>query len=222
MVGVAIAGADLAGADISGTGLMALVRQASDVEGQVRGDCIDCTRCVTVCPTGVDIRKGLQMGCIGCGLCIDACNDVMTRLDRPKGLIRFDNETSERARSFTAVKIAWWRGKALTFAGAAGIEFQQAVTASVQFGFQAFAFAAGVGHQGIPGLVFAAFEQRLARAGQLAPRDAAAAATILRGALALWGEKSWAGELATRARQQLAEVEKIPRDGDDKKIGTGK
>lgn len=112
---------DLVGADISSTGLMALVRQASDVEGQVRGDCIDCTRCVTVCPTGVDIRKGLQMGCIGCGLCIDACNDVMTRLDRPEGLIRFDNETSERVRSFAAVKIAWWRGKALTFAGAAVI-----------------------------------------------------------------------------------------------------
>lgn len=112
---------DIADPTCSGTGLMALVRQASDVEDQVRGDCIDCTRCVNVCPTGVDIRNGLQMGCIGCGLCIDACDDVMTRLERPKGLIRFDNETSERARSFEPVKIAWWRAKAMTFAGTAAI-----------------------------------------------------------------------------------------------------
>jgi len=52
------------------------------------GDCIDCFRCVTVCPTGIDIRNGIQMECVGCAACIDACNDVMGRIGRPQGLIR--------------------------------------------------------------------------------------------------------------------------------------
>lgn len=52
------------------------------------GDCIDCNLCVTVCPTGIDIRKGQQLGCINCGFCIDACDDVMQRVDKPAGLIR--------------------------------------------------------------------------------------------------------------------------------------
>jgi len=53
------------------------------------GDCIDCRRCVQVCPTGIDIRNGLQMECIGCAACIDACDTVMTKLKRPTGLIRY-------------------------------------------------------------------------------------------------------------------------------------
>ncbi|MCS7009588.1 MAG: cytochrome c oxidase accessory protein CcoG, partial [Chthoniobacterales bacterium] len=59
--------------------------------GSVTGDCIDCRRCVQVCPTGIDIRHGLQMECIGCEACIDACDEVMERLGRPKGLIRHDS-----------------------------------------------------------------------------------------------------------------------------------
>jgi cytochrome c oxidase accessory protein FixG len=54
------------------------------------GDCVDCHACVNVCPTGIDIRDGQQLECIGCGLCIDACDDIMARLDRPKGLIAFE------------------------------------------------------------------------------------------------------------------------------------
>jgi cytochrome c oxidase accessory protein FixG len=57
------------------------------------GDCIDCYRCVQVCPTGIDIRQGLQMECIGCANCIDACDAIMTKLNRPKGLIRYDSQT---------------------------------------------------------------------------------------------------------------------------------
>ena len=53
------------------------------------GDCIDCNQCVAVCPTGVDIRKGQEYGCITCGLCIDACNSVMKKVDKPPGLIRY-------------------------------------------------------------------------------------------------------------------------------------
>lgn len=55
------------------------------------GDCINCLRCVQVCPTGIDIRNGLQLECIGCSACVDACNDVMKKLDRPKGLVRYDS-----------------------------------------------------------------------------------------------------------------------------------
>ena len=57
-----------------------------------RGHCIDCTACVQVCPTGIDIRKGLQMECIACGLCVDACNDIMDRIGLDRGLIRYDTE----------------------------------------------------------------------------------------------------------------------------------
>lgn len=57
------------------------------------GDCVSCNRCVQVCPTGIDIRNGLQLECVGCAACVDACDDVMSRLGRPKGLIRYDSHT---------------------------------------------------------------------------------------------------------------------------------
>jgi len=56
------------------------------------GDCIDCEQCVHVCPTGIDIRKGLQYECIACAACVDACESVMTKMDYPKGLIRYTTE----------------------------------------------------------------------------------------------------------------------------------
>ncbi len=58
------------------------------------GDCVDCRLCVQVCPTGIDIRKGLQYECIGCAACIDVCNGVMDRLDYPRGLIRYATQRS--------------------------------------------------------------------------------------------------------------------------------
>ncbi len=64
------------------------------------GDCIDCMACVNVCPMGIDIRNGLQMECITCGLCIDACNDVMDRIGKPRDLIGYlalSDEVRERA-----------------------------------------------------------------------------------------------------------------------------
>ena len=57
-------------------------------EAQQLGDCIDCTICVQVCPTGIDIRNGLQYECIACGACIDACDEVMDKMGYPRGLIR--------------------------------------------------------------------------------------------------------------------------------------
>ena len=56
------------------------------------GDCIDCSLCVQVCPTGIDIRNGLQYECINCGACVDACNGVMDKMGYPKGLISFTSE----------------------------------------------------------------------------------------------------------------------------------
>jgi cytochrome c oxidase accessory protein FixG len=55
------------------------------------GDCVDCNRCVVVCPTGIDIRNGLQMECVGCAQCVDACDEVMLKLGRAPGLVRYDS-----------------------------------------------------------------------------------------------------------------------------------
>lgn len=65
-------------------------KPSSDPKAQA-GDCVDCRRCITVCPTGIDIRRGVQLECIACTACVDACDDVMTKLKRPKGLIRYES-----------------------------------------------------------------------------------------------------------------------------------
>ncbi len=69
-------------------------RKSDDLQAKGLGDCVDCKVCVQVCPTGIDIRKGLQYECIGCGLCIDACNEIMAKMDYQPGLIRYDTENS--------------------------------------------------------------------------------------------------------------------------------
>lgn len=61
-------------------------------ETRTIGDCIDCHQCVRVCPTGIDIRNGTQMECVGCTACIDACNDIMEKINKPLGLIRYASE----------------------------------------------------------------------------------------------------------------------------------
>jgi polyferredoxin len=58
------------------------------------GDCIDCSMCVQVCPTGIDIRDGLQLECVSCTQCIDACDDVMERIGKPRGLIRYSSQAA--------------------------------------------------------------------------------------------------------------------------------
>ena len=65
-------------------------RNKSDPDSsKALGDCIDCSMCVQVCPTGIDIRKGLQYECIGCAACVDACNSVMDKIGAPRGLVRY-------------------------------------------------------------------------------------------------------------------------------------
>lgn len=77
------------------------------------GDCIDCKLCIKVCPTGIDIRNGTQLECVNCTACIDVCDEVMVKVDRPKGLIRFDSSNgisngkrkifTPRAKAYIAV-----------------------------------------------------------------------------------------------------------------------
>ncbi|MFB6452125.1 cytochrome c oxidase accessory protein CcoG [Bradyrhizobium tunisiense] len=67
--------------------------------GKKVGDCIDCNQCVAVCPTGIDIRDGAQLGCIQCGLCIDACDNVMKKIGRPARLIGYDNDINVQRRT---------------------------------------------------------------------------------------------------------------------------
>ncbi len=73
-----------------------------------QGACVDCNRCVVVCPTGIDIRNGLQIDCIACTQCIDACDEVMDRLHQPRGLIRYDSLRGLRgeARRFFRPRLA--------------------------------------------------------------------------------------------------------------------
>jgi len=83
------------------------------------GDCIDCKLCVQVCPTGIDIRNGTQLECINCTACIDACDAVMDKIDRPRGLIRYDsfNGIAEgKKRRFTP-RMAAYTGVLLALIG---------------------------------------------------------------------------------------------------------
>jgi cytochrome c oxidase accessory protein FixG len=81
-----------------------------------RGDCIDCTACVTVCPMGIDIRDGSQMECIQCALCIDACDEIMQRVGRPQGLIAYDTFRNLDAPVHEArVPVRWFRPRTLLY-----------------------------------------------------------------------------------------------------------
>jgi cytochrome c oxidase accessory protein FixG len=86
------------------------MRPRLQVPGMAAGDCVDCGACVSVCPTGTDIRRGLQVECIGTAQCVDACDEVMRKLGRPTGLIRF---TSEREQQGGARRI--WRPRNLVY-----------------------------------------------------------------------------------------------------------
>ncbi|HUD29954.1 MAG TPA: cytochrome c oxidase accessory protein CcoG [Novosphingobium sp.] len=83
------------------------------------GDCIDCNQCVAVCPTGIDIREGAQVGCITCALCIDACDRVMADIGRPRGLIDYatleDAEAEKAGRPPTRHLKLIWRPRTLAY-----------------------------------------------------------------------------------------------------------
>jgi len=72
-------------------------KHARNPDWSKRGDCVDCNACVAVCPTGIDIRDGQQLECISCALCIDACNNIMDRVGRPRNLIAYDTIRNQTA-----------------------------------------------------------------------------------------------------------------------------
>lgn len=74
-------------------------KKTSDYKNEGLGDCINCQLCVQVCPTGIDIRDGLQYECIGCAACIDACDNIMDQMNYPRGLIRYSTENIIQGKS---------------------------------------------------------------------------------------------------------------------------
>jgi polyferredoxin len=76
------------------------------------GDCINCFKCVAVCPTGIDIRRGIQMECIACTSCIDACDEIMRITKKPKGLIRYESENGLKGE-----KTVFWKMKTNIYLG---------------------------------------------------------------------------------------------------------
>jgi cytochrome c oxidase accessory protein FixG len=93
------------------------------------GECVDCGLCVQVCPTGIDIRKGLQYECIGCAACVDVCNGVMDKVGYPRGLVRYDTQNglaqhltrSERIRRVLRPRIVVYTGILMLIILAVGI-----------------------------------------------------------------------------------------------------
>jgi cytochrome c oxidase accessory protein FixG len=75
------------------------------------GDCINCHRCVDVCPTGIDIREGLQLECVGCANCIDACDEIMLKVGKPQGLVRYDSYNGFHQKKKTFI-----RGRVIAYA----------------------------------------------------------------------------------------------------------
>ena len=101
------------------------------------GDCVDCAACVHACPTGIDIRDGIQLECINCGLCIDACNHVMEKTGHPPFLIAFDT-LARQSEPHRADKLRWLRPRSAVYlaallvaAGALGTAFAMRSTLSL-------------------------------------------------------------------------------------------
>jgi cytochrome c oxidase accessory protein FixG len=87
-------------------------RKGRNTKSKKRGDCIDCLKCVAVCPTGIDIRHGIQMECIACTSCIDACDEIMRITKKPKGLIRYESENGLKGK-----KTVFWKMKTNIYLG---------------------------------------------------------------------------------------------------------
>jgi len=85
---------------------------------KTNGDCIDCHQCISVCPTAIDIRDGVQLECVNCTACIDQCNIVMKRIGKPQGLIRFDSDDGIKNGHTTV-----WNARNLAYSGVLVILF---------------------------------------------------------------------------------------------------
>lgn len=92
---------------------------------ETRGDCIDCHQCVNVCPTGIDIRNGIQLECVNCTACMDACDSVMTKLKKPTGLIRYTsyNAVKNGIRNHFTLRVKGYLAVWLMLVGVLGVLF---------------------------------------------------------------------------------------------------
>ncbi len=99
------------------------------------GDCVNCYRCVQVCPTGIDIRRGVQMECIACTACIDACDEVMTKIKKPLGLIRYDTEAGLSKQTVRHVRLRTLIYAAVIFAAAAVLVFVLSTREAMKINF---------------------------------------------------------------------------------------
>ncbi len=86
-----------------------------------RGDCVECRQCIAVCPTGIDIRNGPQLECIQCALCIDACNEIMDKVGRPRGLIAYDTVRNLEMEPHGAAPIKLFRPRVVLYASAIAV-----------------------------------------------------------------------------------------------------
>jgi cytochrome c oxidase accessory protein FixG len=102
-------------------------------EGDGLGDCVDCGMCTDTCPTGIDIRNGLQMECIACTQCIDACDSIMDRLGMPRGLIRFSSQAriAGKASRFLRPRVIIYPAVIAVFLCAFGVMLAGKKTADV-------------------------------------------------------------------------------------------
>jgi cytochrome c oxidase accessory protein FixG len=110
-------------------------KRGTDARAQGLGDCVDCTLCVQVCPTGIDIRQGLQYECIACAACIDACDDVMDKMGAPRGLIRYTTQNALEGKPSRVMRPRTYVYAALLtlvfLAGVAGLLLRNAVALDV-------------------------------------------------------------------------------------------
>lgn len=98
-------------------------RRQKGMDRSQHGDCVNCFRCVQVCPTGIDIRRGVQMECIACTACVDACDEVMVKTGRPEGLIRYDTEAGLNQQKASPIRTRTVIYSAVIFAAASILFF---------------------------------------------------------------------------------------------------
>ncbi len=96
-------------------------RAKTDEQQAQQGDCIDCTLCVQVCPTGIDIRNGLQYECIGCGACVDVCNTVMDKVGLERGLVRYDTQRAVKSGHTESLLTRIFRPRVLIYSTILGL-----------------------------------------------------------------------------------------------------
>jgi cytochrome c oxidase accessory protein FixG len=128
---------------VSYDGLRGEPRGKLNLHSNEKGDCVDCRRCVNVCPAKIDIRDGFQLDCISCGQCIDACNSVMQKLNRPSHLIRYETGNQKpitlmrfRLALYVALIVLFTAGLAWSLYQRSDIDLGISRTHATPFGFR--------------------------------------------------------------------------------------